>query len=81
LHSWQQFWFCVFLFWWFSDMQKICIPSKTLAQGFEYTPANHTDIQFTWRRFGWMPLAEVKANDEAKQTVKRARTSKGVSHA
>ena len=62
-------------------MQKITLPSKTLAQGFEYTPANLTDVQATWRRFGWLPLAEVAANEEAKSTVKRAKTPKEVSHA
>ena len=62
-------------------MQKITIPTKSLAQGCEYTPSNHTDIQCTWRKFGWMPLAEVQANDEAKRTVKRAKTTKEVSHA
>ena len=62
-------------------MQKITFPTKSLAQGFEYTPSNHTDIQCTWRKHGWLPLAEVQANDEAKRTVKRAKTPKEVSHA
>jgi len=66
---------------WFFDMQKTTYPTKTLAQGCEYRPAAHTDIQCTWRKFGWMPLAEVQANDEAKRTVKRAKTTKEVSHA
>ena len=62
-------------------MQKTTYPTKTLAQGFEYTPANLTDVQATWRRFGWIPMAEVVANEEAKSTVKRAKTPKEVSHA
>jgi hypothetical protein len=62
-------------------MQKITYPTKTLAQGCEYTPSNYTDIHATWRRFGWMPLVEVVANDEAKRTVKRARTPKEATHA
>jgi len=62
-------------------MQKVTYPTKTLAQGCEYRPASNTDIQCTWRKFGWMPLAEVVANDEAKRTVKRAKTPKEVSHA
>ena len=62
-------------------MQKITYPTKTLAQGCKYTPSNHTDIEQTWRKFGWMPLAEVAANDEAKSTVKRAKSPKEVNHA
>ena len=62
-------------------MQKTTFPSKSLAQGFEYTPSNLTDIHTTWRRFGWLPLAEVQANDEAKRSVKRAKLPKEVSHA
>ena len=62
-------------------MQKITFPTKSLLQGCDYKSAAHTDIQCTWRKFGWMPLAEVQANDEAKRTVKRAKTTKEVSHA
>jgi hypothetical protein len=62
-------------------MQKITYPSKSLAQGCEYRTASHTNIEQTWRKFGWTPLAEVQANDEAKQTVKRAKSPKEVSHA
>ena len=62
-------------------MQKTTFPTKTLAQGFEYTPSNLTDVQATWRRFGWIPLAEVVAHEEAKSTVKRAKSPKEVSHA
>jgi hypothetical protein len=62
-------------------MQKITLPSKTLAEGFDYTPSNRTNVQCTWRKFGWVPLTELVAQEEAKQTVKRARTSKEVSHA
>ena len=78
---WLQLWFCVFLFLWFSDMQKTTYPTKTLAQGCEYTTAAATNVQLTWRRFGWIPMAEVAANEEAKSTVKRAKTPKEVSHA
>tara|TARA_R110000868_G_scaffold8105_1_gene41851 strand:+ start:198 stop:437 length:240 start_codon:yes stop_codon:yes gene_type:complete len=77
----QEFYFSVFLFFCFSKMQKITYPTKTLAQGCEYKPAAHTDIQCTWRKFGWMPLAELVANDEVKRTVKRAKSPKEVSHA
>jgi hypothetical protein len=40
-------------------MQKITYPTKTLAQGFEYKSAAETDVQRTWRKFGWVPLAEL----------------------
>ena len=62
-------------------MQKVTYPTKTLAQGCEYKPAAHTDIEQTWRKFGWMPLAELTAQEQTKQTVKKAKTSKEVSHA
>jgi len=28
-------------------------PSKTLMQGFEYTPARATNVAETWRKHGW----------------------------
>jgi hypothetical protein len=62
-------------------MLKITYPTKSLAQGCEYKGASNTDIQCTWRKFGWMPLAEVIANEEAKSTVKRAKTPKEATHA
>jgi len=62
-------------------MQKITFPTKSLAQGCEYKSSNLTDVQATWRKFGWTPLAEVVAHEEAKSTVKRAKTPKEVSHA
>ena len=30
-------------------------PSRGLLEGFKYTPAAQTDVQATWRRFGWIP--------------------------
>ena len=62
-------------------MQKITYPTKTLAQGCEYRPASHTNIQGTWRKFGWMPLAEVVVIEQPKKAVKQARNSKESSHA
>jgi hypothetical protein len=62
-------------------MQKITFPTKSLAQGCEYKPASHTDIQRTWRKFGWMPLNELPLSAEPKSTAKRAKTPKEVSHA
>ena len=62
-------------------MQKITYPTKTLADGFEYTLAAATNVQMTWRKFGWLPLSEVAANEEAKSTVKRAKSPKEVCNA
>jgi hypothetical protein len=75
---------CGFVFFCFAGfliMQKTTYPTKTLADGFEYTLAAATNVQMTWRRFGWVPLAELAANEEAKSTVKRAKSPKEVSHA
>lgn len=36
------------------------LPTKTLLQGMEYICAEHTDVQATWRRFGWVPPSEAK---------------------
>jgi hypothetical protein len=71
----------VFLFWWFSDMQKITYPTKTLSEGCEYTSAAGTNVQLTWRRFGWRPLAELQTQQQPKQTVKQAQVSEEVCHA
>ena len=30
-------------------------PERTLLDGREYTPAAGTDVQATWRKFGWVP--------------------------
>jgi len=48
-------------------MQKITYPTKTLAQGCEYRTSMATNVQLTWRRFGWVPLAELiaKGGDHA----------------
>ena len=31
------------------------LPEQSLLQGREYTPAAGTDVQATWRKFGWVP--------------------------
>jgi len=36
-------------------------PAVGLLEGREWVPANNTDVTRTWRRFGWRPLAEIKA--------------------
>lgn len=37
---------------------KPAIPQQTLLQGREYTPAAATNVQATWRKFGWVPPSE-----------------------
>lgn len=50
---------------------KITTPRKSLLEGAEYTNAASTDIQQTWRKFGWVPIEEREAELKAQQTVKR----------
>jgi hypothetical protein len=59
-------------------MNKPAIPTKTLLQGADYTPAAATDVTKTWRRFGWLPKHEMDAQAQAKAAVTLA---KGRSHA
>jgi hypothetical protein len=40
-------------------MQKITYPTKSLFQGCDYRTSTTTDVTLTWRRFGWVPLAEL----------------------
>jgi hypothetical protein len=53
---------------------KIATPRKSLLQGAEYINAASTDIERTWRKFGWLPKAEREAELKAQQTVKRMKT-------
>lgn len=46
-------------------------PTKTLFDGSEYVPASKTDVTKTWRRFGWLPKAELEADLNTQQTLKR----------
>ena len=34
--------------------------ARILDPNFVYTPAASTDVQKTWRKFGWVPLGEQK---------------------
>lgn len=43
-------------------------PPSLLDPTFEYRKAVQTDVQKTWRRFGWIPPSELKDNiDPANQ--------------
>lgn len=54
-------------------MNKPIIPSKTLLQGADYTPAAATDVSKTWRKFGWLPKHELDAQAQAKAVVTMAK--------
>ena len=34
---------------------------QTLLQGKPWVPSNQTDVQATWRKFGWVPKQERRA--------------------
>ena len=55
---------------------KTTNPRTTLLQGANYTPAAATDIENTWRKFGWVPLNEVKK--QATKAVSRAKERRNV---
>jgi len=55
-------------------MNSPVIPKKSLLEGAEYVNAASTDIERTWRKFGWLPKAEREAELKARQTVKRMQT-------
>ena len=46
---------------------SIVFPEKTLLDGYQYTSAAGTDVQSTWRKFGWVPTTE---EQRAKQQEK-----------
>ncbi len=39
-------------------------PSWRLTDGGQYVPAWRTDVQATWRRFGWVPPSQQDKPDE-----------------
>lgn len=53
---------------------KIITPSKSLLQGAEYRNSASTDIEATWRKFGWVSKEEREAELKAQQTVKRMKS-------
>jgi hypothetical protein len=38
----------------------------------DYVWTNGADVQATWRRFGWLPLDEVKANSQSEKFITMA---------
>lgn len=42
-------------------------PAESLLDGREWVPSTQTDVTKTWRRFGWKPLAELRAEEAAKK--------------
>jgi len=46
-------------------------PTKTPLPGLEYVPEAKTDVTRVWRKFGWLPKAELDAKLNAQQTLKR----------
>ena len=55
-------------------MQKITYPTKSLAAGCQYRSSAATNVQLTWREHGWIPLAELAAQEETEQTFEKAKT-------
>lgn len=37
---------------------SIVFPSQSLLNGYQYTPAAGTNVQDTWRKFGWTPTTD-----------------------
>lgn len=43
------------------ERQSLTFPWKgSLLDGAEYIPSAQTDVQKTWRKFGWVPPSESK---------------------
>lgn len=52
---------------------KTTMPTKLLVGGnFEYRNSATTNVQDTWRRYGWLPREERLAIDQKKQPVQYA---------
>lgn len=48
----------------------LTMPEQTLLQGRNYVPAAGTDVQATWRKFGWKPTTDeerIERNKEKQQ--------------
>lgn len=47
--------------------------TSCLDKSFVYRPAVKTDVQETWKRYGWRPKQEAKSdepiNDESKRSI------------
>ena len=42
-------------------------PAESLLDGREWVPSTQTDVTRTWRKFGWRPLAEIRAGEADKK--------------
>jgi hypothetical protein len=42
------------------------LKAPLLDPAFKYISSAATDVQATWRRFGWAPPSEVRARNEAR---------------
>lgn len=42
------------------------LKAPLLDPSFKYISSAATDVQATWRRFGWVPPSEIKARNEAR---------------
>ena len=46
------------------ETRQPVMPSWRLTDGGQYVPAWRTDVQQTWRRFGWVPPSQQDKPDE-----------------
>ena len=49
------------------ETRQPVMPSWRLTDGGRYVPAWRTDVQATWRRFGWVPPSQQAKPDEVTQ--------------
>jgi hypothetical protein len=40
------------------------VVANLLDPSFKYTPSTKTNVQNTWRKYGWIPPTELKDHDE-----------------
>jgi hypothetical protein len=57
---------------WFGRMiwEEMMDKPARLLDGMPYIPSVKTNVQNTWRRFGWKPPSEQPKKDETKETQK-----------
>lgn len=44
--------------------EKTKMRAPILDPSFKYTMSSATDVQATWRKYGWVPPSELKAHNE-----------------